>query len=203
MPVVGRRTEVRDPPLVRSGFPPHHLAGRSTGEALASPAERTVHLSSSRSGGLGALPAGLRWPKPQVILRSLTAPFRCGTGDFGPHRTTSSRGQTKIHRVVHQPFSFSPEFVALSTGCPQVGRTTRPHDRRAAGATWGPRPSSARRRGRRPHGRPTPSSMVRSRGLEPPRGYPHSDLNAARLPVPPRPLVEFGSVPAALNRGEP
>jgi hypothetical protein len=30
-------------------------------------------------------------------------------------------------------------------------------------------------------------SMVRSRGLEPPRELPHSDLNAARLPIPPRP----------------
>ena len=29
--------------------------------------------------------------------------------------------------------------------------------------------------------------MVRSRGLEPPRVLPHSDLNAARLPIPPRP----------------
>src|SRR3972149_2673049 len=30
--------------------------------------------------------------------------------------------------------------------------------------------------------------MVRSRRLELPRELPHSDLNAARLPVPPRPL---------------
>ncbi len=29
--------------------------------------------------------------------------------------------------------------------------------------------------------------MVRSRRLELPRGFPHSDLNAARLPIPPRP----------------
>ncbi len=29
--------------------------------------------------------------------------------------------------------------------------------------------------------------VVRSRGLEPPRVLPHSDLNAARLPIPPRP----------------
>ncbi len=31
--------------------------------------------------------------------------------------------------------------------------------------------------------------MVRSGGLEPPRVLPHSDLNAARLPIPPRPHV--------------
>ena len=30
--------------------------------------------------------------------------------------------------------------------------------------------------------------MVRPRRLELPRGFPHSDLNAARLPIPPRPL---------------
>ena len=29
--------------------------------------------------------------------------------------------------------------------------------------------------------------VVRSGGLEPPRVLPHSDLNAARLPIPPRP----------------
>ena len=29
--------------------------------------------------------------------------------------------------------------------------------------------------------------MVRLRGLEPPRGFPHSALNAARLPIPPQP----------------
>ena len=32
--------------------------------------------------------------------------------------------------------------------------------------------------------------MVRSGGLEPPRVLPHSDLNAARLPIPPRPQVQ-------------
>lgn len=31
--------------------------------------------------------------------------------------------------------------------------------------------------------------MVRMRGLEPPRGCPHGDLNAARLPIPPHPHV--------------
>ncbi len=30
-------------------------------------------------------------------------------------------------------------------------------------------------------------SLVRMRGLEPPRGCPHGDLNAARLPIPPHP----------------
>ncbi len=34
--------------------------------------------------------------------------------------------------------------------------------------------------------------MVRSGGLEPPRVLPHSDLNAARLPIPPRPQVLAG-----------
>jgi len=33
------------------------------------------------------------------------------------------------------------------------------------------------------------NSLVRSRRLELPRVFTHSDLNAARLPVPPRPLV--------------
>ena len=29
--------------------------------------------------------------------------------------------------------------------------------------------------------------MVRARGLEPPWGCPHTDLNRTRLPIPPRP----------------
>ena len=33
----------------------------------------------------------------------------------------------------------------------------------------------------------SPCQMVRSRRLELPRELPHSDLNAARLPIPPRP----------------
>ena len=41
--------------------------------------------------------------------------------------------------------------------------------------------------------------MVRSRGLEPPRVLPHSDLNAARLPIPPRPHC-LGLVKRALNK---
>src|SRR3954465_3434549 len=30
-------------------------------------------------------------------------------------------------------------------------------------------------------------SAMRMRGLEPPRGFPHTDLNRARLPIPPHP----------------
>jgi hypothetical protein len=32
-----------------------------------------------------------------------------------------------------------------------------------------------------------PFSAMRMRGLEPPRGCPHTDLNRARLPIPPHP----------------
>ena len=99
----------------------------------------------------------------------------------------ASRGLREIHRVVHQPFSFSPEFAALST--------------RMATAVPTGTPQATNDKGRRPIGPPAPWSRVRSRGLEPPRDYSHSDLNAARLPVPPRPLVELASVPAGLEAG--
>jgi hypothetical protein len=33
--------------------------------------------------------------------------------------------------------------------------------------------------------------MVRSRRLELPRAFAHNDLNVARLPVPPRPHLDF------------
>ncbi len=36
--------------------------------------------------------------------------------------------------------------------------------------------------------------VVRSAGLEPARVLPHSDLNAARLPIPPRPLATVNIV---------
>src|SRR5262249_17301481 len=32
-----------------------------------------------------------------------------------------------------------------------------------------------------------PGTGVRMRGLNPPRGFPHTDLNRARLPIPPHP----------------
>ena len=36
-----------------------------------------------------------------------------------------------------------------------------------------------------------PLQMVRSRGLEPPWSLLHNDLNVARIPIPPRPLIFF------------
>ena len=43
--------------------------------------------------------------------------------------------------------------------------------------------------------------VVRSAGLEPARVLPHSDLNAARLPIPPRPLA-IGIVKSAYRNGQ-
>ena len=42
--------------------------------------------------------------------------------------------------------------------------------------------------------------VVRSAVLEPARVLPHSDLNAARLPIPPRPLA-IGIVKGAYRNG--
>lgn len=43
--------------------------------------------------------------------------------------------------------------------------------------------------------------MVRLRGLEPPRGFPHSALNAARLPIPPQPPdAPQGACPCTARR---
>ena len=38
---------------------------------------------------------------------------------------------------------------------------------------------------------------MRMRGLEPPRGFPHTDLNRARLPIPPHPRARANSSPAS------
>ena len=43
--------------------------------------------------------------------------------------------------------------------------------------------------------------VVRSAGLEPARVLPHSDLNAARLPIPPRPLA-IGIDKSAYRNGQ-
>lgn len=40
---------------------------------------------------------------------------------------------------------------------------------------------------------------MRTRGLEPPRGLPHQDLNLARIPISPRPLIESVAHAACLN----
>jgi hypothetical protein len=36
------------------------------------------------------------------------------------------------------------------------------------------------------------ADVMRMRGLEPPRPYGHTDLNRARLPIPPHPRGEWG-----------
>ena len=41
--------------------------------------------------------------------------------------------------------------------------------------------------------------VVRARGLEPPWGCPHTDLNRTRLPIPPRPQVLSGIAKRALT----
>src|SRR5439155_26866020 len=43
---------------------------------------------------------------------------------------------------------------------------------------------------------------MRMRGLEPPRGCPHTDLNRARLPIPPHPRGKRDSVAPGLARTE-
>ncbi len=44
-----------------------------------------------------------------------------------------------------------------------------------------------------------PEGMVRSRRLELPRVLPHSDLNAARLPIPPRPHIRLFPAPLSVE----
>lgn len=51
-------------------------------------------------------------------------------------------------------------------------------------ATWAVECDELDRTGLRPR-----KTMVRVRGLEPPRGCPHTDLNRTRLPIPPHPHV--------------
>ena len=41
---------------------------------------------------------------------------------------------------------------------------------------------------------------MRMRGLEPPRGFPHTDLNRARLPIPPHPRPSILAASPGLSR---
>src|SRR6185436_11875328 len=50
-------------------------------------------------------------------------------------------------------------------------------------------------------GQIAPEMVMRMRGLEPPRAEAHTDLNRARLPIPPHPrLREIDSVPPPRER---
>src|SRR5256714_7475867 len=62
-----------------------------------------------------------------------------------------------------------------------------PRDRRCTAS--GSRGADGDEAGKRDGGVPgsAPHVSMRMRGLEPPRGFPHTDLNRARLPIPPHP----------------
>src|SRR5262249_36748722 len=55
----------------------------------------------------------------------------------------------------------------------------------------------------------TRDRAMRMRGLEPPRGFPHTDLNRARLPIPPHPRllgadsVAAGNLRTVVEEGKP
>ena len=61
-----------------------------------------------------------------------------------------------------------------------MGAPARPHQPAGSTPAYDTRP-----------GYGGPRELVRSRRLELPRGFPHSDLNAARLPIPPRPRISL------------
>ena len=150
----------------------------------------------------------------QVGLRGGPArPGRARSGPVGKAGSGESptgvlhKSQSETRRV-HRP-------AALATGmipCRQNRRPSvaAPPDRRAPGVgiTRSPRRTGTGRKAARRPGRQTRHSigatsrpghvrlcfqgdakdcLVRSRRLELPRELPHSDLNAARLPIPPRP----------------
>jgi hypothetical protein len=50
--------------------------------------------------------------------------------------------------------------------------------------------------------RPAGRDAMRMRGLEPPRGFPHTDLNRARLPIPPHPRATATPLCHAFSQSE-
>src|SRR5436190_18091313 len=62
--------------------------------------------------------------------------------------------------------------VDLPFPCLDLGAVSHNCSPLCLGADWAPAP---------------PILAMRMRGLEPPRGCPHTDLNRARLPIPPHP----------------
>ena len=69
-----------------------------------------------------------------------------------------------------------PDRLRRWTCCPLQGVTDHLGER-----------SVHRLSGETPTGQQVPTLAMRMRGLEPPRGCPHTDLNRARLPIPPHP----------------
>ncbi len=80
-----------------------------------------------------------------------------------------------VHQRISRPCHRAREYRGFASAAQRAGL----RDRSCSTSGWRNRPSSECDGSER--------EMVRSRRLELPRGLAHSDLNAARLPIPPRP----------------
>ena len=111
-------------------------------------------------------------------LRQLYGPGRASVGGGGEDRRRPRRARVTVTRGQSRS---SGSARSTSRPLPVIASAGRRRD-----ALTHRHRSSLLRSSR---SRTCPSMMVRSRKLELPRPFGHSDLNAARLPVPPRPHV--------------
>jgi site-specific DNA recombinase len=111
-----------------------------------------------------------------IVTGTLAEPFDSLLGDGLRHEAAAREGDRLRDEI-------NGELRRRTKHGVNVQKEQRPQGRKArlVGADCTPTPSRGRGF--------SPEHLVRMRGLEPPPGYPDTDLNRARLPIPPHPRV--------------
>ena len=132
-----------------------------------------------------------------------SVPFQCGPGQQRPARvlTQCLRMATSFSSVLGHRGSLERDEAAAMGASSECGRGQSAATEDSPQTSWPDRLSAPTWLRARPlsggnalssrTGGSTPinglTRLMRMRGLEPPRGCPHTDLNRARLPIPPHP----------------
>ena len=143
----------------------------------AAPDARDQRVGRPHRGPAQARPAGDRHPRH---------PRHSGPSQRRPRHGQRHPRRPSAHLRGHGP---RPSPCPLARSSPTSSPTP------PAAPAGSPAPDSPPRAGRK-------SAQMRLRGVEPPRALAHTDLNRARLPVPPQPR-EPGNLPTRSRRPRP
>ena len=120
-----------------------------------------------------------------------------GSGETGPGKAKRRPEERRFSPSFALPVRTSPAPIRGGNGAAEWTRTTTTSRSQVPETCASTNSATAAKRNVTPFPRQPPfgahrqthsdKAVVRLRGLEPPRGFPHSALNAARLPIPPQP----------------